>query len=93
MKIAVKKSMKVEKLLEKLLFDEEKPLTIEYRNKKTQELDNLFVSKKDIMECIKNKYFELDDEIYYFDIEEVEDKDIRFTPTPYLVEIIKEETE
>ena len=89
-RIAVLTEIKVEELLNKLMFNEEIPVSIDYINKKTNEEKRLYVSKKGFMECIKNKEFNLDDKIKYWKVEEVNKENVIFTPTPYLVEKVKE---
>ena len=65
--------MKVKDLLNKLIFNEKTPLSIFYVDKETNEEKEIFVNKENIMQCIENNEFELNDNLKYWSIEDIED--------------------
>ena len=72
-KLVQTKEMKVKDLLNKLIFNEKTPLSIFYVDKETNEEKEIFVNKENIMQCIENNEFELNDNLKYWSIEDIED--------------------
>ena len=72
-KLVQTKEMKVKDLLNKLIYNEKTPLSIFYVDKKTNKEKEVFVNKENIMQCIENNEFELNDNLKYWSIENLED--------------------